>query len=154
MYTYKCTVKRIVDGDTVDLDIDLGFNVVIHNQRVRLDGIDTPECRTRDLEEKKYGFLAKAYVAAFLEEGQQAIVVTRKDDKGKYGRILGDFIVYDKYGECEARLIDIMIRDHIGVKYEGQNKKLIQEQHLANRELINESLISSYEEGTMKEYLT
>ena len=55
MYEYRCTVVKIVDGDTVDVDIDLGFGVWMKKQRIRMYGIDTPESRTRDLEEKKFG---------------------------------------------------------------------------------------------------
>ena len=57
MYEYRCKIVRVVDGDTVDVDIDLGFGVWMHKERIRLHGIDTPESRTRDLEEKKYGLL-------------------------------------------------------------------------------------------------
>lgn len=143
MYTYKCIVKEIVDGDTVDVDIDLGFDVVLRDKRIRLDGIDTPECRTRDLEEKKYGLIAKAYVGLFLTEGEQAILSTRKEKKGKFGRILGDFVVYDKCGDREANLVELMIKEHIGVKYDGQSKESIQEQHLYNREMMSEYLKES-----------
>ena len=59
MYEYKCKIRKVVDGDTVDVDIDLGFGVWLRKQRVRLVGIDTPESRTKDLEEKKYGLAAK-----------------------------------------------------------------------------------------------
>ena len=62
MYEYRCTVVKIIDGDTVDVDIDLGFGVWMKKQRIRLYGIDTPESRTRDLEEKKYGLAAKDYL--------------------------------------------------------------------------------------------
>ena len=62
MYEYNCTIRRVVDGDTVDVDIDLGFGIWVHNERVRLYGIDTPESRTRDLEEKKAGLFAKKVV--------------------------------------------------------------------------------------------
>ena len=61
MYEYRCKLRRVVDGDTVDIDIDLGFDIWLTNQRVRLYGVDTPESRTRDKEEKKYGLAAKAY---------------------------------------------------------------------------------------------
>ena len=62
MYEYKCKIRKVVDGDTVDVDIDLGFGVWLRKQRVRLVGIDTPESRTKDLEEKKYGlFLQKSF---------------------------------------------------------------------------------------------
>ena len=61
MYEYKCKIRKVVDGDTVDVDIDLGFGVWLRKQRVRLVGIDTPESRTKDLEEKKYGLAAKSF---------------------------------------------------------------------------------------------
>ena len=62
MYEYKCKIRKVVDGDTVDVDIDLGFGVWLRKQRVRLVGIDTPESRTKDLEEKKYGLAAKEFL--------------------------------------------------------------------------------------------
>ena len=62
MYIYKCTVTKIIDGDTIDVDIHLGFDVVLTKQRIRLMGIDTPESRTRNLEEKERGLLSKAYM--------------------------------------------------------------------------------------------
>ena len=61
MYEYRCSIVKVIDGDTVDVDIDLGFGVWMTNERVRLYGIDTPESRTRDLDEKKYGLLAKRF---------------------------------------------------------------------------------------------
>ena len=88
MYEYKCKVVHIVDGDTVDIDIDLGFGVWLRDQRVRLYGIDTPESRTRDLEEKKYGLAAKEFLTKWLSSGTVSIK-THKDAKGKFGRILG-----------------------------------------------------------------
>ena len=62
MYQYNCRIVRVVDGDTVDVDIDLGFDVWLKKQRIRLYGVDTPESRTRDLEEKKHGLMAKKFV--------------------------------------------------------------------------------------------
>ena len=93
MYEYKCRIDRVIDGDTVDVDIDLGFGVWLRKERVRMYGIDTPESRTRDLEEKKYGLAAKAFVLAFLPVDSEQTLRTRKDGKGKFGRILGEFIV-------------------------------------------------------------
>ena len=61
MYEYKCKIRKVVDGDTVDVDIDLGFGVWLRKQRVRLVGIDTPESRTKDLQEKKYGLAKKSF---------------------------------------------------------------------------------------------
>ena len=65
MYDYKCKVVKVVDGDTVDVDIDLGFGIVLANERVRVMGIDTPESRTRDKVEKKFGLAAKKRVLIF-----------------------------------------------------------------------------------------
>ena len=87
MHTYKCEILRVVDGDTVDVDIDLGFGVWMRKERVRIHGIDTPESRTRDLEEKKYGLAAKEFVKSYLKAGFDATLQTEKDKTGKFGRI-------------------------------------------------------------------
>ena len=79
MHEYNCKIRRVVDGDTVDVDIDLGFGIWIHNERVRLYGIDTPESRTRDLEEKKAGLFAKKVVLHYLPEGSKQVLRTHKD---------------------------------------------------------------------------
>ena len=84
MHEYHCVITRIIDGDTIDVDIDLGFDCWLHKQRIRLHGIDTPESRTRDLEEKKYGLAAKAFVEKFIPLGSTALLNTK--EKGKYGR--------------------------------------------------------------------
>ena len=136
MYEYKCKIDRVVDGDTVDVDIDLGFGIWLRKERVRLYGIDTPESRTRDLEEKKYGLVAKSYVQSFLPVGSMQTLKTQKDDKGKFGRILGEFIVYDAMTDSSRTLNQIMIDRHYGVEYHGQSKNDIAEEHLRNRELL------------------
>ena len=128
MYEYRVEIVRVVDGDTVDVDIDLGFGVCLKKQRVRLYGIDTPESRTRDLNEKKYGLMAKEYLKERISNG--AILKTRLDGKGKYGRILGEFIVLDN--EVRVNVNQEMIDKHYGVAYYGQSKKEIAEQHLIN----------------------
>ena len=133
MYEYRCKVTRVVDGDTVDVDIDLGFGVWLHKERVRIYGIDTPESRTRDLEEKKYGLAAKEFVKEFVRDkgGSNIVLRTQKyDAKGKFGRILGDIIV-DK-----VSMSDTMIKEHHAVPYYGQSKETIAESHLKNREFI------------------
>ena len=66
MHEYRCKILRVVDGDTVDIDIDLGFGIWIHKERVRVMGIDTPESRTRDLVEKAFGIAAKEYLKMLL----------------------------------------------------------------------------------------
>lgn len=139
MFEYRCIILRVVDGDTVDVDIDLGFGVWLRKQRIRCFGIDTPESRTRDKEEKKFGLLAKYYVERFLPVDSKATLVTEKDGKGKFGRILGKFKVFDSIEDKQAFLHEIMIRDHMAVEYMGQSKELIAEQHIINRGLIRES---------------
>ena len=91
MYEYRCSLVKIIDGDTIDVDLDLGFDVVLKKQRIRLHGINTPESRTRDLEEKKYGLAAKARLRELIEDTDALIVKTAIDGKarGKYGRIFG-----------------------------------------------------------------
>lgn len=94
MYTYRCIINKVVDGDTVDIDLDLGFGIWLRNERVRIVGIDTPETRTRDLEEKKLGLAATDRARELLAEGSEQILLS-KDFKGKFGRILGDFKLGD-----------------------------------------------------------
>ena len=94
MYEYKATIRRVVDGDTVDVTLDLGFNIM-YNSRIRLLGIDTPESRTRDLEEKKRGLAAKDRVKELCPVGSSVILKTTKDGRGKFGRILGEIFVDD-----------------------------------------------------------
>ena len=138
MYEYRCKVTRVVDGDTVDVDIDLGFGVWMHKQRIRLHGIDTPESRTRDLEEKKYGLIAKEHIKSFMPVGSMQTLVTVKDKAGKYGRILGKFLIYDKKTDAQMTINDWMIREHHAVAYFGQSKDAIEEEHLVNRKLLGE----------------
>ena len=89
MYEYAVKeITKVIDGDTVDVVIDLGFDLS-KKERVRLAGIDTPESRTRDAEEKVFGLEAKAYLTERLEGSEGLIVKTEKD--GKYGRMLGWF---------------------------------------------------------------
>ena len=132
MYEYKVTIARVVDGDTVDVDIDLGFGVWLHKERVRIYGIDTPESRTRDLEEKKYGLAAKEFVKNFVKANKGGIILrTEKyDAKGKFGRSLGDIVVDG------VSMSDTMIKEHHAVPYYGQSKDDIAESHLANRKLV------------------
>ena len=133
MYEYKCKILRVIDGDTADVDIDLGFGVWMKKQRIRFAGIDTPESRTRDLVEKKYGNAAKAYVQSYLPDGSDQILITEKDATGKYGRVLGKFKVFDSRSDAWVILNDMMIEDHMAVPYHGKSKEEIAEEHIANR---------------------
>jgi len=134
MYEYRCKVVKIIDGDTVDVDIDLGFGVWLHKERVRLYGIDTPESRTRDLEEKKYGLAAKAFLTGMLDDPAGIILKTHKDATGKFGRILGELWRTTNY--ADQSINDYMIEKHHAAAYMGQSKTHIEEQHLKNRKLV------------------
>ena len=140
MYEYRATVVKIVDGDTVDVDIDLGFGIVLKDERVRVMGIDTPGSRTRDKVEKKFGLAAKARLKELL--GKTTVLKTQinkngEDMKGKFGRILGDFSTED------GRMItDIMVEEGHAVAYFGGSKEEIQLKHMANREkLLREGVV-------------
>ena len=138
MYEYRATLLKIVDGDTVDVDIDLGFGVVLSNQRIRLYGIDTPESRTRDLEEKKCGKLAAKYIEDHIQVTSTFTLRTRLDGKGKYGRILGELICFIPEFDREMSINDAMITKKLAVKYFGQSKDDIEDEHLKNREYLYE----------------
>ena len=133
LYEYNCTIDRVVDGDTVDVDIDLGFGVWMQKQRIRLYGVDTPESRTRDAEEKIYGNLAKKFVEERLPVGSKQKLRTKLDGKGKFGRILGEFVIYDGKTHRETTLNEMLIETSNAVKYHGQSKEDIEKEHLENR---------------------
>ena len=150
MYEYKCKILRVVDGDTVDVDIDLGFGIWIHRERVRMMGIDTPESRTRDLVEKAFGLASKKRLKELLPIGSIQVLKTEvdksgEDAKGKFGRVLGDFMLEhkNKSGEYETiRATKILIDEGQAVKYFGQNKADIEVQHRANRQrLLHEGVV-------------
>ena len=134
MYRYKVDVTRIVDGDTVDVDIDLGFGMIYKKQRVRMMGIDTPESRTRDLEEKFYGKASKANLEKILS-GQEIQLVSH--DKGKFGRILGELFI----GGASYSVNQQQIDENHAVPYFGQSKDDTEQGHLWNRAALNLSLI-------------
>ena len=94
MFEYKANLVKVVDGDTIDVDLDLGFGVWLKKQRVRLYGINTPESRTRDLEEKKRGLAAKDRVIELIENCEELSIKTiiNKKARGNYGRILADIL--------------------------------------------------------------
>ena len=138
MYEYKCIVKRIVDGDTIVVDIDLGFGVWMKDQHMRLNGVDTPEKRTSDLVEKAFGLYATAYVEAIMVVGSEYTIITSKNTTGKYGRILADFKLDDGSFLCEN-----ILRDGVGVEWD--DKKIMVLGHLLNRKrLIREGLVNIY----------
>ena len=142
MYEYRAKIVKVIDGDTVDVDIDLGFGMWMMDARVRIMGIDTPESRTRDKTEKVFGLAAKARLKELL--GKSCVLKTQvgkggEDMKGKFGRILGDFLVDDKHPTAGQ----ILIQEGHAVAYEGQAKEDIESAHLANRQrLIKEGKVN------------
>ena len=92
MFNYNCTLLRVIDGDTIDVNIDLGFNIW-HKGRIRMAGIDTPESRTRNKEEKVLGLAAKSRLKELLKKKKLSINCTK--EKGKFGRILADVLAND-----------------------------------------------------------
>jgi len=136
MYEYKCKVKRVVDGDTMDVILDLGFDVH-HAVRVRMAGIDTPESRTRDKDEKARGKLSKAFLKESIK-GRKIILKTKiKDAKGKFGRVIAE--VWAEFEEGSLRNInELMIKECYAVKYNAENKALVEEAHLVNRQILIE----------------
>jgi micrococcal nuclease len=120
MYTYRIRkVNTILDGDTIDCDIDLGFDICL-NQKVRLAGIDTPESKTKDLNEKKWGLEAKEYLKNKLNnfKGQLIIKTEKPDSTEKYGRIIG--WVY--LGDSEISLNQSMVNEGFAWEYMGDKK--------------------------------
>ena len=136
---YNVKVLKIVDGDTVDVDIDLGFGIVLTDERVRIMGIDTPESRTSDKVEKVFGLASKNRLKELLDK--EAILITfddknGEDMKGKFGRVLGDFKVGDK------TVTEILIEEGHAVKYHGQAKSDVEVAHMANRNrLMQEGVV-------------
>lgn len=112
MYKYQATIKRWVDGDTVDVDIDLGFGLIYSNQRLRLYGIDAWEQRTRDLDEKEKGLAATAFVNEMAPVGTQVTIITYKE--GKYGRILAEVFLDE-----DTNLNKLLTEKGHAERYEG-----------------------------------
>ena len=135
MDQYKAKVLNVLDGDTVDIDLDLGFNIVLASQRVRMAGIDTPESRTANNEEKVRGQLSKKKLAEKLPVGSWVKIETQKSDSNddKFGRILAVFIMEDG-----TSLNQWMIDNNYAVLYNGENKELVQEMHLYNKQKLIE----------------
>ena len=140
MYRYKVEVTRVVDGDTVDVDIDLGFGMTYKKQRVRLMGIDTPESRTRDLQEKFYGKQSKKFLSDLLKD---RVVELISHDKGKFGRIIGelfiDTIMIEGVSTNSAGSVNQMMIDNFhAVPYFGQSKDDTVQGHLWNRAALKD----------------
>ena len=120
MYQYRVEkVVKVVDGDTVDVLIDMGFSIK-YQSRVRLYGINAPESRTRDKAEKRKGMAAKKRLKELLKT-DHLIVVTRLDKRGKYGRVLGTFLA--KHGNKRLDVNDTLVKEGHAVEYLGGKRK-------------------------------
>lgn len=151
-YEYKAKVTDVVDGDTITVDIDLGFEIFLCNQKVRLLGIDTPESRTVNKAEKVFGALSKEFTKKFIDSCKDQLVILRtyieksevnapivNEQKEKFGRILGRII----NPETKAVLNDELVKNYLAVKYLGENKEEIKNLHLQNRKkLIDQKIVS------------
>ena len=130
-FSYRINkVTKVVDGDTIDVIMDMGFDIM-YKSRVRLFGIDTPESRTRNLDEKKRGLLAKKYLQEALKAGKALSIKTYKDNEtGKFGRILGDVFIDGKSVNAQ------MVKDFMAVPYTGQSKQAIMQLHESNKKML------------------
>ena len=118
-YGYSCKLERVVDGDTCDALIDLGFNTWV-KKRIRFKGVDTWECRTRDLDEKKKGLAAKAFTKDLLENSDDGKFSIISYGVGKYGRVLGELFVKGH----EKSVNDLLLENGHAYEYEGGKKKV------------------------------
>ena len=136
MYEYRTNLIKVVDGDTVDVDIDLGFGIWLRNERVRIMGIDTPESRTSDKVEKLFGKAASRRLKELLGKSptlRTQVARNGEDMKGKFGRILGDFDVYCAVTDAWRPVTSVMSEEGHCVPYYGGSKEDTQAQHMVNR---------------------
>jgi micrococcal nuclease len=131
MKQYVVILNRVVDGDTVDVDIDLGFGVWLRGRRIRMNGIDTPEIHTRDETEKRFGLLSRDKLIEWISD-RKLVLKVDTDDLDKFGRILGD-LCDEVTGESAC---EYLINNYLAVKYSGQNKEKIYQEHIENRERL------------------
>ena len=159
MYEYRCKVLKVVDGDTADVDIDLGFGIVLTDERVRLMGIDTPESRTSDKVEDLFGEAAKARLKELIGGTSGPILRTQinkdgEDMKGKFGRILGDFSCYHAPTDSWRMATDILIEEGHAVPYMGGAKEETQAAHEVNRQrLLAEGIVTQEDYDKQVEYM-
>ena len=149
-FEYHARVNKVIDGDTINVDLDLGFNVVLSNQSVRLLGIDTPESRTSDKVEKIFGALSKEKVKEFIDkcEGQIILQTVLSDSEEKFGRLLGKVI----NPKDSVVLNDWLIDNHYAVAYNGENKDKVAQAHLSNRKILidNKEISMKYSAAGVK----
>tara|TARA_R100000458_G_C8047718_1_gene96275 strand:- start:56 stop:478 length:423 start_codon:yes stop_codon:yes gene_type:complete len=135
LYEYSCIIRSVTDGDGLRVDIDLGFGVTLRGDdgrgvNIRLFGIDAPESRTRNKQEKAHGLLAKKFVQEHCQVGERYILRTK--EKGKFGRWLGEIKTR------KGLITKLLIKNKLAVEYHGQNKKEIKAAHETNRKALVE----------------
>lgn len=131
-FSYRVSqVTKVIDGDTCDVILDLGFDIY-HKCRIRLFGMDTPESRTRDLEEKKRGLLSKEYLKEKLKAEKLTVKTYKGEETGKFGRVLGDI-----YADGVS-INQTMVEEGYAVAYYGQNKDDVEAAHMVNKKLLIE----------------
>ena len=118
-HIYSAKLQRVVDGDTCDALIDLGFDTWV-KKRIRFKGVDTWECRTRDLDEKKKGLAAKAFTKDLLENSDEGKFVLKSYGVGKYGRVLADLFVKGN----DKSINQLLLENGHAYEYEGGKKKV------------------------------
>jgi micrococcal nuclease len=147
-YEYKARLKKVIDGDTIIVDIDLGFSIVLRDQNIRLSGLDTPESKSKDKIEKTFANLSRKAVEDFMKNSDKENLIIQtlydKDNGDKFGRILGR--VYNSNKTC---LNDWLIDNSFAVAYNGENKESVKPQHLKNRKILidNKIVQMSYAEA-------
>ena len=138
-FSYRINkITKIVDGDTIDVLLDMGFDIK-YKSRVRLFGIDTPESRTRNKEEKVRGLLSKVYLKELLKKAKKLTIKTHKgSETGKFGRILGEIFADG------VNLNLKMCTEGYAVQYYGQNKSLVEAEHIKNKKkLIKKGILKA-----------
>ena len=140
-FSYRINkVTKIIDGDTIDVVLDLGFDI-LHKSRVRLFGIDNTESRTIKREEKVRGLLSKSYLKNQLKTANKLTIKTHKgSETGKFGRILGEIWFGGTYN-----INQILVDNHHAVRYHGQSKEDIAEEHIANRNILQLDVVKDFE---------
>ena len=119
MYEYNIRVDRVVDGDTIDCWIDLGYNLQIH-KRIRFAGVNAPETRTRDKEEKKLGLIAKEWLINKIDPkaaGSAKNIILKSYEYGKYGRVIGELFIVS--GSSKQSINKMMLAKGLVTEYDG-----------------------------------
>lgn len=129
---YCIKLNRIVDGDTINADICLGFDFWFRDQNIRLAGVDTPEVRTSNPIEKQYGRRAAEFLEDWCKEGNLELVVDNEKNRDKFGRVFGELVKTTP--TCEFSAAEDLIAAHLGVRYHGQTAEELKKIHLDNWE--------------------